>query len=112
MKWRPISTKSTGDGLREGDDRRLPARLLQLFQTEFVADGKCDEAERNLRNRVQRLDLFNLGKSETGDAQTPQAVGADQNPRDQVPRDRRQPQHLDHAGKQKARHQRDGDAHQ
>ena len=40
--------------LGKGDHRRLPARVFELGEPEFIADRKGDEAKRDLRERVER----------------------------------------------------------
>ena len=98
--------------LKNADNRRLLARLAQLGQTELVADGKRDEAQRHVVKQTQRFDICRRREAEALHAQLAQAVRADQNACNQIARHSRQFQRLDETGNQQTGAQRDGNAKQ
>ena len=92
--------------LKNADDRRLLSRLAQLRQAEFIADGKRDEAQCHVVKQAQCFYIRSRRKAESRHAQLTQAIGTDENARNQVARHSRQLQRLDKAGNQKTGAQR------
>ena len=70
--------------LEHGDDRSLSADFLQGGQTEFVADGKGDEAQGDVADQVHLLDEFKGGEAQSGNAQTAQAQRSDEKSGDKI----------------------------
>ena len=96
------------DSLEHGDDRRLLADLLQRIDAELVAHGKGDEAQRDLRDDLKFLDVFQRGEAEAVKTQTAEAKGADQDTADKVGGDRRHVEFLGQSGHHKTRKQSNG----
>ena len=94
------------DGLKNGDDHRLPAHLFQSLYTELVTHGKGDEAEGNLREQIVVLHPVEGGKAQLIDPQRTEAEGADEDTRHQIGGNGREIEFFGQAGEHQARKQR------
>ena len=83
---RDIDQHRRGHGLKNADDKRLLAGLLELRQAELVAYREGDEAERDVGYKPDALQLLVAFKADAGDAQRTDEAGADQNARNEVSR--------------------------
>ena len=104
---RDVDEQSRGQRLKDSDYSRLLAGLLQLLEPEFIADREWDETERNVRNDRETLDIFHRREADAvkteHSAEISEAVGSDQNSRDEVSGDCRKPERLYGTGHQKSR---------
>ena len=106
---RDIDEQRRRQPLNDADDRGLPTGFAQRRKPEFIADGKCDKAERDFAEHLQAVQLFHRRKTDSGDAQPAEAVRADQHARNQIGRYRGQRKALDHARHHKAGDYRHGE---
>ena len=77
-------------GLQHADDQCLPPRLAQLRETELVADGKGDKAQRDIRDGAERPQLLKAVEAQTRDPQRAEKARPDQHPGHQIGRHVRQ----------------------
>ena len=94
-------------GLQHADDRGLFACFFQIGQLEFAADGKGDEAQRDLGDQIERVDLVIAVKADIRDMQRAEQRGADHDAGDQIGRHVGQPGFIEQTGHQQARHHGD-----
>ena len=95
--------------LHDADDGGLPSRLFEGVQTEFVADGEGDKAQRHVAEQLIVAEILG-GKAQmqvgVGKVDLPQQIGTHQNTRHQIGGDGGQFDQLCRAGEHQAGQQR------
>ena len=81
---RGIYQKGCNHCLENADNGCLLADFLQLRHAELVADREGDEAERNVTDDAEALDVFGAGKAKTGYVKCAKHVRTNQNTCNQV----------------------------
>ena len=73
-----IHTNGGNHGLQDTDDGSLLSGLLQSRQTEFMTNGKGDEAQGHVRDHGQGVHLIRGVEAQAGYSQTTEHAGSDQ----------------------------------